>query len=133
MAAVPSLEAEDAKRPTREHEGLVGERTRVVNRIKAALARLGVRGFKPMLRRAPEHLETLRTPEGVGLPPNTLAELRRDLARLRFVREQIKQIEDARAERLERSGSASRRRTCWCTRCSRATCGTDARWRATPG
>ena len=103
MAAVPSLEAEDAKRPTREHEGLVGERTRVVNRIKAALARLGVRGFKPMLRRAPEHLETLRTPEGVGLPPNTLAELRRDLARLRFVREQIKQIEDARAERLEKA------------------------------
>jgi transposase len=103
MAAVPSLEAEDAKRPAREHEGLVAERTRVVNRIKAALARLGVRGFKPMLRRAPEHLETLRTPEGVGLPPNTLAELRRDLARLRFVREQIQQIEDARAERLEKA------------------------------
>jgi transposase len=103
MAAVPSLEAEDAKRPAREHESLVAERTRVVNRIKAALARLGVRGFKPMLRRAPEHLETLRTPEGVGLPPNTLAELRRDLARLRFVREQIQQIEDARAERLEKA------------------------------
>jgi transposase len=103
MAAVPSLEAEDAKRPAREHESLVGERTRVVNRIKAALARLGVRGFKPMLRRAPEHLETLRTPEGVGLPPNTLAELRRDLARLRFVREQIKQVEDARTERLDRA------------------------------
>src|SRR3954462_5450723 len=37
MAAIPSLEEEDAKRPTRERECLVGERTRIVNRIKAAL------------------------------------------------------------------------------------------------
>src|SRR5829696_7426685 len=40
MAAVPTLEEEDAKRPTRERESLVGERTRIVNRMKAALARL---------------------------------------------------------------------------------------------
>ena len=56
MAAVPTLEEEDAKRPTREHENLVGERTRVINRIKASLARLCVRGFKPMLRHAAERL-----------------------------------------------------------------------------
>jgi len=103
MAAVPTLEEEDAKRPTREHESLVGERTRVVNRIKASLARLGIRGFKPMLRHAAERLGALRTPEGTVLPPNTLAELQRDIARLRFVREQIKQIEDTRVERLERA------------------------------
>lgn len=108
MAAVPTLEEEDAKRPTREHESLVGERTRVINRIKASLARLGIRGFKPMLRHAAERLDALRTPEGAPLPPNTLAELQRDIARLRFVREQIKQIEDARVERLERaSGEGS--------------------------
>ena len=47
MAAIPTLEEEDAKRPNREREGLVGERTRLVNRIKSALARLGIRGFKP--------------------------------------------------------------------------------------
>jgi len=103
MAAVPTLEEEDAKRPTREHESLVGERTRVVNRIKASLARLGVRCFKPMLRHAAERLDALRTPEGAPLPPNTLAELQRDIARLRFVREQIKQIEDACVERLQRA------------------------------
>src|SRR3954469_8839024 len=51
MAAIPTLEEEDARRPTRERECLVGERTRIINRIKAALARLGVRGFKPALRR----------------------------------------------------------------------------------
>ena len=103
MAAIPSLEEEDARRPNRERESLVGERTRIVNRIKAALTRLGVRGFKPTLRNALQHLETLRTPEGTAVPPNTLAELRRDMARLRFVMEQIKQLEDARAERLEQT------------------------------
>src|SRR5947208_1069668 len=77
MAAVPTLEEEDARRPNREREGLVGERTRIVNRLKSHLARLGIRGFKATLRKAPERLEALRTPEGASLPPNTLAELRR--------------------------------------------------------
>ena len=101
MAAVPTLDEEDARRPNREREGLVGERTRIVNQIKAGLVRLGVRGFKPTLRNAAERLETLRTPEGGALPPNTLAELRRDMARLRFVTDQIGRIESARLERLE--------------------------------
>lgn len=103
MAAIPTLDEEDAKRPSRERENLVGERTRLLNRIKGALVRLGIRGFKPTLRRAPERLETLRTPEGATLPPNTLAELQRDMARLRFVKEQIEQIEAARTERLEQA------------------------------
>jgi transposase len=100
MAAIPTLMEEDAKRPSRERDTLVGERTRIVNRMKGALARLGVRAFKPTLQDAPERLETLRTPEGVPLPPNTLAELRRDMARLRFVMAQIEEIEAARLEPL---------------------------------
>src|SRR5271157_5997101 len=35
MAAIPTLEEEDAKRPTREREQLVGKRTGIVNRMKA--------------------------------------------------------------------------------------------------
>src|SRR6201997_1307963 len=50
MARVPTIAEEDAKRPTRERECLVGERTRIVNRIKSTLARLGIRNFKPTLR-----------------------------------------------------------------------------------
>jgi transposase len=103
MAAVPTLEEEDARRPNRERESLVAERTRVVNRIRGCLARLGIRGFRPTLRRAAERLEDLRTPEGDPLPPNTLAELRRDMARLRFIRDQIAEIEAARSERLRRA------------------------------
>jgi transposase len=108
MAAIPTLEEEDARRPNREHEGLVGERTRIVNRIKGALARLGIRGFKPTLRNAAERLETVRTPEGAPLPPNTLAELRRDMARLRLVRDQVRQVEEARLEALERQPATGR-------------------------
>jgi len=101
MAAIPTLAEEDAKRPSRERESLVGERSRIVNRMKGALARLGIRGFKPTLRKAPEQLERLRTPEGAPLPPNTLAELRRDTARLRFVADQIREIEATRLALLE--------------------------------
>src|SRR4051794_8347683 len=101
MAAIPTLEEQDARRPNRERESLVGERTRVVNRMKANLARLGIRGFKPTLRDAAERLDTLRTPDGAALPPNTRAELRRDMARLGFIVGQIKEIEDARRARLE--------------------------------
>ena len=103
MAAIPTLAEEDAKRPNRERERLVGERTRIVNRMKSCLVRFGVRNFKPTLRKAPERLERLQTPEGVPLPPNTLLELRRDMARLRFVMDQIKQVEEARAQRLEQA------------------------------
>src|SRR5690349_13136307 len=108
MAAVPTLEEEDARRPNRERESLVGERTRIVNRMKGALARLGIRGFKPTLRKAPERLAALRTPEGEPLPPNTLAKLRRDMARLRLVRDQIAEIEAARLEALERQPATGR-------------------------
>jgi len=103
MAAIPTLAEEDAKRPNREREGIVRERTRIVNRMKSCLARFGVRNFKPTLRKTPERLATLVTPEGGHLPPNTLLELRRDMARLRFVTDQIKEVEQARAQRLERT------------------------------
>jgi transposase len=103
MAAIPTLEEEDAKRPTREREQLVGKRTGIVNRMKATLVRLGIRGFNPKLRKAPEQLMALRTPEGCPIPSNTLAELRREMAHLRFIDEQIKQIEEARLEQLQQA------------------------------
>jgi transposase len=47
IMVVPTLAEEDAKRPSGEHEELTGGCTRAVNRLKAALARLGIRGFNP--------------------------------------------------------------------------------------
>jgi transposase len=106
MVAVPTIEEEDAKRPNRERESLVGERTRIVNRMKSALARLGIRGFKPELRKAAQRLEGLRTPDDQPIPPNTLGEFHRDLARLAVVRDQIAAIEQTRLERLEQAPEA---------------------------
>jgi transposase len=103
MVAIPTTKDEDAKRPNREHESLVGEQSRIVNRMKAALIRLGIRGFNPKLKKAAGRLEDLRTPEGEPIPPNTLAELRRDMERRRLISDQIRQIEDARLERIEQA------------------------------
>lgn len=103
MVRIPSIEEEDLKRPNREHQRLVNERTALINRLKACLIRFGIRTFNPKLKKAAEHLSQLTTPEGVPLPPNTLAELDRDLARLRLVKEQIKAIETERCRRLAKA------------------------------
>jgi transposase len=100
MAAIPTIEEEDARRPNRERENLITERTRLVNQMKAILVRFGIRTFKPTLRTAEEKLEGLRTAEGTPLPQNTRAEMRRQLARLRVVREQISAIEQERLRQL---------------------------------
>jgi transposase len=100
MVAIPTLEEEDAKRPNREREHLVGRCTSITNRLKATFVRLGIRGFNPRLYKAPERLAALRTPDGEPIPPNTLAELRRDMAHLRFLKDHIKQIESAREKEL---------------------------------
>jgi transposase len=105
MVAIPTIKDEDARRPNRERESLVGEQSRIVNRMKAALIRLGIRGFNPKLKKASERLDGLRTPEGEPILPNTLAELRRDMARRRLVSDQIRQIEDTRLERLKQAPS----------------------------
>jgi transposase len=103
MVAIPTLEAEDARRPNREHERLGAERTRLVNQLRSALARLGVRNFNPLLRKAPERLAAVRTPEGVAIPENAQEEMQRMMARLRLVKDQIKELEAARLERLEKA------------------------------
>jgi transposase len=96
-----TVERENAKRPHRAREQLIGKRTGIVNRMKAALVRLGIRDFNPKLRKAAEQLATLRTPEGSAIPPNTLAELKREMEHLRFINQQIKQIEDERLRDLQ--------------------------------
>ena len=101
MAAIPTIEEEDRKRPNREHQNLAGEKTRIISRVKGALVRLGLRNFKGNLRYAADRLKMMRTSEGVSIPPNTMAEIERDLARLRFIREQSRAIEKARCTKLE--------------------------------
>ena len=101
MVAVPSIEAEDAKIPHRERSARSRDCTRVINCMKATLARLGIRGFNPELKRASHRLDDLRLPTGEAIPPNALAELRRDMALLRLLKDQIKEIKEVRETRLE--------------------------------
>jgi transposase len=101
MAVVPTIAEEDAKRPHRERESLIKERTSTINRMKSILIQFGVRNFKPTLRKAIEKINAVRTPEGVPLPPNAAAALRRLIERFRFINEQIKAIEKIRLQRLQ--------------------------------
>ena len=102
LAIVPTVAEEDAKRPHRERESLVQERTSTVNRMKSILIQFGVRNFNPVLRKASEKLDAVRTPEGIPLPPNAAAALRRHMERLGVIKEQIKAIERTRLQRLQR-------------------------------
>ncbi len=72
----------------------------MINRMKSTLARLGIRVFKPDLKKAAGRLDDLRLPTGETLPPNARAELRRDMALLRMLKKQIEEIKDARDTRL---------------------------------
>src|SRR5262249_50182861 len=71
--------------------------------MKAALIRLGIRGFNPKLKRAAGRLDSLQTPESEPIPPNTLAELRRDMERRRVISNQMRQIEEARLKHFEQA------------------------------
>jgi transposase len=101
MVQILTLEQEDAKRPSREHDSLVRERTSLINRMKSMLVCLGITKFNIKLSKAGQKLAGLRTPNGEPIPPNTLAELYRDLERLAMVRKHIKAIEEARLKRLK--------------------------------
>ena len=106
MVAVPTREAEDGKRPLRERDRLVGEATRLVNRMKGLLALHGITKFAVRSKTAPQALPLLRTAEGELLPPNTLAELLRGWARLQQIQAQIAAIEAARRRQLNEAASA---------------------------
>jgi len=108
MAAVPSLEEEDARRLNRERQSLTHEASRIVNRMKASLARLGIRNLNVKLPGAAARLERQRTGEGAALPPLTRAELCREMARLALIRVQLKEIDAVRQAQLRHAPAAYR-------------------------
>jgi len=99
--AIPTPEAEDAKRISRERTWLVSERTRHVNRIRALLALHGIRGIKGLFGGAwREQLEMLRTGDGRPLGQYLKAEIAREFERLVLVREQMQTLEAERTAAL---------------------------------
>ena len=99
MVRVPTPEEEDAKRPHREREHLVQERTRLENRILALLATQGIRE-RPSLRTWERDLVALRTGDGRAMPPHLMAELHRLRRRLALTTELIRELDAERAEAL---------------------------------
>jgi transposase len=92
MAAIPSLEEEDLRRPSRERAALTTEKTRLINRIRALLTLHGLVTTSPTPA-THKKLDQLRTAEGEALPANTRAELGRLFERLALVKQQLKAIE----------------------------------------
>lgn len=100
MVRVPLSEEEDAKRPHREREHLVQERTRYENRILALLATQGIRG-RPSLRTWERDLAALQTGDGRPLPRLLSAEVDRLRRRLVLTMELIRELDAEREAALE--------------------------------
>ena len=98
VVRVPTPEAEDARRPTRERAALLAERVRHVNRIKGLCALQGIYDFEPLRPRAAERLDGLTTGDGRPFPERLKAEVRRHLERLGQVVRQIAEVEALRDE-----------------------------------
>ena len=100
MVRVPSPEEEDAKRPHREREQLVQERTRYENRILALLATQGIRE-RPSLRTWERDLAALQTGDGRPMPKLLSAEIDRLRRRLVLTMALIRELDAERDIALE--------------------------------
>jgi transposase len=99
MVHVPTEEAEDRKRSSRERERLIGERTAHTNRIKGLLHGQGIRDVQPLKPDFVARLGELRTGDGRHLPPRLMQEIVREHERLCTISRQLAAIEaEARAE-----------------------------------
>jgi transposase len=89
IVRVPSPAQEDARRVTRERERLIAEQTAHTNRIKALLRLHGLAVGNPRRSDWLAWLDRQRDWQGEPVPPRLRAELAREHARLRLVREQL--------------------------------------------
>lgn len=101
VVAIPTPEAEDAKRISRERTRLASERTRHVNRIRGLLSLHGIRSIKGLWGGAwREQLDRLETGDGRTLGRYIKAEITREFERLHLVLSQIKALEVERRDTL---------------------------------
>ena len=89
IVRVPSVEQEDARRASRERARLTKEQTAHTTRIKALLRLLGMAVGNPRRRDWLSWLVKQRDWQGRAVPPQIMAEIKREHARLMLVREQL--------------------------------------------
>lgn len=100
VVRVPSEEAEAGQRLHREDEYLIGQRTRISNRIKGLLVAQGVTEIS-LKGDFAGRLEGVRRWNGQGLSPELQAELIRMHAQYRLFEEQLSAVARAYAAELE--------------------------------
>lgn len=101
VVRVPSVEEEDRRHLWREREALKKQRTSHSNRLRSLLVLHGVRiepGREFLVR-----LAVARQWDGNPLPPELLARVKREYARLQLVDEQIRELEQHCQELLRES------------------------------
>jgi transposase len=89
IVRVPSVEQEDARRQTRERQRLITEQTAHSNRIKGLLRLVGMEAGNPRRRDWLSWLKHQRDWQGAPVPPQLMAELEREHARLMLLGEQL--------------------------------------------
>jgi transposase len=98
IVRVPSVEQEDARRASRERGRLTKEQTAHTTRIKALLRLLGMAVGNPRRRDWLTWLVKQRDWQGQAVPPQMMAEIKREHARLMLVREQLDALAQAAAD-----------------------------------
>jgi len=110
IVRVPSVEAEDTRRASRERDRLVTEQTAHTNRIKALLRLCGMAVGNPRRRDWLTWLAQQRDWQGQPVPPQLLAEVTREHARLMLMREQLAALEEAQAAPVPPAGAPAAQR-----------------------
>ena len=112
IVRVPSPEQEDTRRATRERDRLIKEQTAHINRIKSLLRLLGMAVGHPRRRDWLSWLAAQRDWQGQAVPAQTMAELKREHARLMLIGEQLTALEQqtTQAELTPAAAEMGRRR-----------------------
>jgi transposase len=95
VVRVPNVADEDARQLHRAWETLQGDRTRLINRLKAVLASHGVR--LAITADFLEHVAATRVWDGSEIPPGARERLAHDWAQLQTIEEQLAAVKAARA------------------------------------
>jgi transposase len=91
------VEQEDTRRASRERDRLITEQTAHTNRIKALLRLRGMATGNPRRRDWLTWLARQRDWQGQAVPPQLLAEVTREHARLMLMRDQLAALEETQA------------------------------------
>jgi len=97
---VPSEEDEDRRHLHRELKTLKGDRTRIINRIRAILAELGLNSQVRLDARFPDWLAGVTLWDGNPVPPNARVRLEQQFVRLQNLDAEIIDLEKERRDRI---------------------------------